>query len=307
MLNQHFSIRSLLTSGRRPRLRAALGAVLAALALSVAGPAPSAGALAAAGGGSTGWVRLAHLSPNTPAVDVYLYPYGNATAQLVLKHVAYGDVSPYQPLKPGLYLVAMRGAGAAASSSPVISTDVTVVAGDAYTVAGLGPAAALTLKVLDDQLDAPKGRAGVRLIQASLRSPTVTVTAGSGTIATDLRFPAVTDYEAVQPGAWPVRIATDTASSVSQITLDANDTYTFAVLDGTGAAPRLLNLTDAGGTSVVPAGGVAAGFGGTAVQTGASGSGSGSGVSLFGYAGWSALLLLGAGGALLAAKRLRRG
>jgi len=25
---------------------------------------------------NVGWVRLAHLSPNTPAVDVYLYPYG---------------------------------------------------------------------------------------------------------------------------------------------------------------------------------------------------------------------------------------
>ena len=24
----------------------------------------------------TGWIRLAHLSPNTPAVDVYLYSYG---------------------------------------------------------------------------------------------------------------------------------------------------------------------------------------------------------------------------------------
>jgi hypothetical protein len=49
----------------------------------------------------TGWVRLAHLSPNTPAVDVYLYPFGNSRARLVLHHVSYGTVSPYQELRPG--------------------------------------------------------------------------------------------------------------------------------------------------------------------------------------------------------------
>ncbi|HLJ98838.1 MAG TPA: hypothetical protein VKU39_02900, partial [Streptosporangiaceae bacterium] len=42
-----------------------------------------------------GWIRLAHLSPNTPAVDVYLYSFGDSSAFFVLKHVGYGAVSPY--------------------------------------------------------------------------------------------------------------------------------------------------------------------------------------------------------------------
>ena len=93
-----------------------------------------------------GWLRLAHLSPNTPPVDVYLYSAGNPAARLVLRHVAYGTVSPYLRAQAGLYTVAMRPAGAAASTAPVLSTSVPVRAGDAYTVAGMGPARGLRLR-----------------------------------------------------------------------------------------------------------------------------------------------------------------
>jgi hypothetical protein len=87
--------------------------------------AASAASSAAAG---TGWIRLAHLSPNTPPVDVYLYSFGNSDAKIVLHHVAYGEVSPYETVTAGDYSVAMRAAGAAASSQPVLSTSVTVKA-----------------------------------------------------------------------------------------------------------------------------------------------------------------------------------
>ena len=113
-------------------LGGALTCALAVLALVV--PA------AYAQSGSPGYVRLAHLSPNTPAVDVYLYSFGDSTAQLVLQHVAYGTVSPFEQLAAGEYTVAMRLAGAAPSTPAVLSTTVTVTAGNAYTVAGMGPA-----------------------------------------------------------------------------------------------------------------------------------------------------------------------
>src|ERR1700730_10283644 len=66
---------------------------------------------AASASAQVGWVQLAHLSPNTPAVDVYLYSFGNSTAQIVLKHVAYGTVSPFEQIAAGDYTVAMRLAG----------------------------------------------------------------------------------------------------------------------------------------------------------------------------------------------------
>ncbi len=80
------------------------------------------GASAASG---TGWLRLAHLSPNTPAVDVYLYSFGDSSAMVVLKHVTYGTVSGYEKVASGEYTVAMRGAGAASGSKPVLSTTMT--------------------------------------------------------------------------------------------------------------------------------------------------------------------------------------
>src|SRR6266567_6669070 len=116
---------------------------LSAGLLSIAAPVSSAAA-------PTGWLRLAHLSPNTPAVDVYLYSFGNSHARVVLHHVSYGTVSPYLPAAAGVYTVAMRPAGATASSAPVLSTAVHLHVGDAYTVAGMGPAKGLRLQVLKD-------------------------------------------------------------------------------------------------------------------------------------------------------------
>ena len=66
---------------------------------------------------------------------------------VVLHHVAYGEVSPYESVASGEYTVAMRAAGASASSKPVLSTTIDVVTGDAYTVAGMGPFAGLRLQV----------------------------------------------------------------------------------------------------------------------------------------------------------------
>ncbi|HTQ90982.1 MAG TPA: DUF4397 domain-containing protein, partial [Streptosporangiaceae bacterium] len=134
---------------------------------------PAAAASAAQG---TGWIRLAHLSPNTPPVDVYLYSFGDSNAKIVLHHVAYGEVSPYEAVTPGDYSVAMRAAGAPASSQPVLSTSVTVKADHAYTVAGMGPKSGLRLQVLNDDLTTPAGKSSVRVIQASLKEQTVKFT-----------------------------------------------------------------------------------------------------------------------------------
>src|SRR6204780_1216238 len=170
-----------------------------ALALGVAGSGGTA-ASAASASTVTGYLRLPHLSPNTPAVDVYLYSFGDSSAMVVLHHVAYGDVSAYESVASGEYTVAMRAAGASASSKPVLSTTVDVVSGDAYTVAGMGPFAGLRLQVLDDRLTTPPNKALVRVIQASMHQASVTVTAGSTTLGRHLDFTAVMKYKAVDPG-----------------------------------------------------------------------------------------------------------
>src|ERR1700693_1671047 len=63
-----------------PRITRRITMLLAASALLLVIPAAATASAASATTG-TGWIRLAHLSPKTPAVDVYLYSFGNSHAQ----------------------------------------------------------------------------------------------------------------------------------------------------------------------------------------------------------------------------------
>lgn len=243
-----------------------------------------------------GFVRLAHLSPNTPAVDVYLYSFGDSSAQLVLHNVSYGTVSPFEQLGAGEYTVAMRLAGAAASTKPVLSTTLNVTAGDAYTVAGMGPAKGLRLTVFNDPLTTPSGKALVQVIQASLLQDSVSVTAGGTTLASGLQFGTATNFVAVPAGTWSVRAVGPSQTATQQLTLAAGTVHTLVVLDDPGTL-GIDDLLDAAGSTVAPASGVQTGLGGTAPRQGAP------------LLPWLAAgltgLLLAVGGAVLVSRRRR--
>jgi Domain of unknown function (DUF4397) len=237
--------------------RHVLAAIAVMLLASLSGAAP---AWASPG---TGWVRLAHLSPNTPAVDVYLYSFGDSHARLVLHHVSYGMVSPYQELPAGEYTVSMRPAGAPPAEHPVLSTSFWVRDAGAYTVAGMGPASGLRLRVLSDTLTMRTGRALVRVIQASLRRNVVGVALGGTLVARKLRFASVTPYQAVTAGFRVVRVTGDGASVSRRLSLPSDTVHTLVLLDGAGGL-RITDLEDAAGSQVLPRGGAATGLGGTA-------------------------------------------
>ncbi len=236
---------------------------LPALLLGVSAVSASAATSSASSASAKGWIRLAHLSPNTPAVDVYLYSFGDSSAELVLHHVAYGTWSPYEQVAVGEYTVAMRAAGATATSKPVLSTSVDVAAGHAYTVAGVGPESGIRLQVLDDTLTTPSGKSLVRVIQASLKESTVTVSYAGKPVASDLAFAKVSSYQAVAPETATVRVSSAGSTATESVTLAAGTVHTLVVLDGAKGL-EIDNLTDAAGSTVDPAGGAATGFGGTA-------------------------------------------
>jgi hypothetical protein len=233
-----------------------------------AGPAGAATSHAPASSGY-GWVRLAHLSPNTPAVDVYLYSYGKPSAMVVLHHVSYGTVSPYERVPHGEYTVAMRGVGASPSSAPVLSNNLMVHPGHAYTVAGVGPNKALRLQVLDDRLSTPRGKSLVRVIQASLKEHHVTVTAGTATLAHNLAFASITGYGTNSPGTWMVHAKGGSEAWSGQVKLAPGTIHTLVVLDSSSGL-EVTDLMDAAGSSVMPNGGAATGLGGTAPAPGSS-------------------------------------
>jgi Domain of unknown function (DUF4397) len=240
----------------------ALGLFVSVSALVTAAPAASAAPHGPASSGY-GWIRLAHLSPNAPAVDAYLYSFGSPHAMIVLKHVSYGTVSPYEKVRSGEYTVAMRGAGAKPSSPPVLSTSVAIAPGAAYTVAGMGPASGLRLRVLRDDLTTPRGKSLVRVIQASLLQHAVTVTAGPHVLVRGLTFAHVSSYVVAPVGRWTVHASGTGASTSSRIMLSAGSIHTLVVLDSPGGL-KIADLEDAAGSGVMPEGGPATGLGGTA-------------------------------------------
>lgn len=160
---------------RPPRPTRHLTALLlmAAMLGSWALPAPAAAAAPASA--PMGYLRLAHLSPDTPSVDVYVSGVADPSLSFVLPGVGYGAVSPYKAVPAGSYVVSMRGAGAPADSPPVLSLTVRVDPGSAYTVAGVGKFADLGLSLIVDDLAMPApARPGCGLSTRRLSYPAST-------------------------------------------------------------------------------------------------------------------------------------
>jgi len=235
--------------------------LLGGTAALVAATSPAASAASAAT--PDGWIRIAHLSPQAPAMDMYVYPFGNPGRPLVLKDVSYGAVSAYMVVSPGQYTVAMRGFGAPASSKPALTTSFMVGAGTAYTLAALGPDPGLRTEVLKDQMATPTGKAVVRVLQASLRQHLVTVSYGPDILARQLAFGAATSYRTVSPGARTIRFVASGQHTAMPVTLAAGTVHTIVVLDDASGL-KVDAVTDAAGSQIMPKGAVSAGFGGTA-------------------------------------------
>ena len=279
---------------RRAALLLAASILLLAVSAATATAATTGSGTAAS---DTAWIRLAHLSPNTPAVDVYLYSFGNPDARIVLHHVAYGDVSGYLAVPGGEYSVAMRAAGASATSAPVLSSSTQVSSGSAYTALAVGPRSGLQLRIFHDDLTTPPGKALVRVVQASMKDPQVTVRWGGNTIASKLPFASVTSYQTVSPGVETVAVTAGLGDTKSAVTLTAGSIHTLVVLDGAKGL-EIANFEDADGSSQLPAGGAQTGFGGTAPH------GPGSPLPWLGVIACGSVLAIGGGFGL---RRSRRG
>lgn len=240
------------------RILAVLAVVLGLLATSAS--------VAAAQGAGDAYLRLAHLSPDTPNVDVYVASVADPGRSFVVPGVGYGAVSQYQALPVGSYVVSMRGAGAPADSPAVISASVDARPGGAYTVAGVGMSAALGLQVLTDKLEIPApGKASVRVINGAVSAPSVDVgPQGNPSWASGVRFGTDTPYVDVPLGTWNLQVTSPDRTAVTlPCKLDVNSVYTVLLVDRNGALKAEL-LRDSTGSEVVPVGAVDTGFGGTA-------------------------------------------
>jgi hypothetical protein len=218
-------------------------------------------------------VRFAHLSPDSPAVDVALAPVPADGGPLTdpgpdaASGLGYGDVGAYRDLAPGSYAVSVRAAGAPADTPPALSARIDVPAGSARTVAVTGLFADLALTVLADDLAPPvAGSARVRVLAAASAAGPVTVATADGVaLAADLPFGDAGGYVDVPAGRAEIRLAGATPVPVDLV---AGSVVTLLVLDD-GGGVALRPVVDAAGPSVVPVGGVEAGTGPVSLPVGA--------------------------------------
>jgi hypothetical protein len=247
---------------------------------------PSVAVVAPASAASGTYLRLAHLSPDTPAVDVSVTSFSGQNLRLA--DVGYGDVSTYQQIQPGSYTVEMRLAGAPADSPAVVAGTLQAVEGGAYTAAGLGPRAELAVRILADDLTPPAaGEARIRVVQGAQEAGDVSIAWNRAPMVDRVAFGTATDYVSVPAGAGTFDVAPAAGGAVSvPVDLDAGSVYSVVVVQRDGALAAELK-TDARGPGRAPAGGIETGLGGTA----------GDGATPLWAAG--GLLLVVVGGALL--------
>jgi hypothetical protein len=160
----------------------------------------------------------------------------------------------------------MRTSGAAATTDPVLTTQVSVTSGGAFTVAGVGRYAGLGLKVFKDDLTLPaENKTKVRIVQASVQAPILGVSVANGpSIAENVAFATTTDYQVVDPGNWRLKIrpANGTGNKEVSTSLGAGSVYSLLILDTKPSGLKTELRVDALRQGGVPDGGVQTGGGG---------------------------------------------
>jgi hypothetical protein len=227
-------------------------------------------------------VRVLHLSPDAPKLDVYVD--GTRT----LAGVPFKTATRHAQLPTGRHTVELRPAGSASGGRPLATANATVTPGAAYTLAAVGLAAKLQTLVLEDDFTAPpRGKAKLRGIDASPQSPPIDIAiAGGPVLFQNLTFPKATPFATVDAGtlALEVRLAgTDTVVFRSGARpMPAGAILTVAGTVSPKGTIEVLPILDAAGAGATPRGGIATGAGGSAPAeaTGLAGSFAAAGLAL---------------------------
>ncbi len=229
--------------------------VLAVVAGTVALTSRSAGADT-----STGMLRLAHLAPGTPTVDMYISG-PDLDETLVAPGVAYRATSPYLTEPAGTYTLAARPAGAAPTSPPALTVSVELPAGTAQTAAFVDApsSASPELQVLDDQTaPAAGGTAQVRVVQAANGVGSLDVDVEGGPpLARDLFYGSTTPYATVPSGPRRIEIRSRLGST-NTTTVPLADTGVTSLFVGRESDGQLIvdAVPDAASVASVPGPGV---------------------------------------------------
>lgn len=174
----------------------------------------------------TAQVRVAHLSPDAPAVDVYV------NGSRAVSGAAFKDVTGYLPVPAGSVNIRVTPAGA--TSPAVIDATVSFSVGGNYTVAATGLLATIQPIVLQDDRGTTS-QAKVRFVHASPDAPAVDVAVTGGPVLfSNVPFRQATPYPQVAPSTYDLEVRPAGSSAVALqvpgVTLRSATNYTiFAV------------------------------------------------------------------------------
>jgi hypothetical protein len=199
-----------------------------------------------------GAVRVLHASPDAPAVDVYVNGAKTVSA------LGRGAITPYLSLPAGCYRYAIRPAGAAATSKPVLKGAFRVHDGKAETLAARGFVRHLKVQVLRDTARAGFGVAKIRVVHLSPDAPKVDVyVKGGGKVVSRLGYRRQSGYLKVPAGSYTflVRPAGHRKPTVIRLhaTLQAGKVYTAWALGSLKARHGALPLTGVATEDALPA------------------------------------------------------
>jgi len=190
------------------------------------------------------YVRVAHLSPDAPAVDVWV------DGEMVLEDVSYAGISSFLELTEGSHVIQVVAANT--TTPAVIQETVSLTANASYTVAATGLLSgtpAIDAWILSDDRTIASGQAKVRFAHASPDAPNVDIYAvgGMSPLFANVPFRSAGNYLTVAPGniALEVRVAGggDLVVRFAAITLEAGRNYTIFAkgLANPGSNPNALS------------------------------------------------------------------
>ncbi|MCD2197044.1 class F sortase [Actinomycetospora endophytica] len=205
--------------------------------------------------GDQGVLRVAHLSPSTGAVDMYVSGPGLPLTR-VASDVTYRTVSSYLTGSPGVYTLEARPAGAAPTTPAALTASVAVGPRTAQTAAfvDVGPNSTPQAEVLNDGTTAaPPGKGFVRVVSAADGvGPLDVIARGGGTLAQGLFYGSGSSYAEVDAKTWTMDVRTTNGES-AVATVPVASTAVATVVVGRDAKGALAVTAVADAASAFPA------------------------------------------------------
>jgi uncharacterized surface protein with fasciclin (FAS1) repeats len=193
-------------------------------------------------------IRVAHFSPDTPAVQIYIN--GELSA---IEALNFGDVTGWIQIPAGTYSIAVAPAGTSIDAAAIGPANLTFRSGTWTTIAAIGSLSAGTLKpalISENYSRLASGNARVTVFHGIEDAPAVDVILADGTVLTrGLAFGRTATLN-VPAGVYDIQVVPSGATSPIVINLPGTDlvnrNYYFVAAINRLAAPevalRAINL-----------------------------------------------------------------